>query len=96
MKKVLALFITTALCVSVFLPVRGTRSAAAGALVQNDRAPVQTGAEVQIGEHAVSGHVRNMPKGKDKGKHLSPDKDYHQTFNPDGLGGAAVLRRNAG
>ncbi|MFN2596102.1 MAG: hypothetical protein ABR563_02825, partial [Pyrinomonadaceae bacterium] len=91
MKKVLALLVTTALCVSVFLPVRGTKSAAAGALVQNDHAPVLTGAEVQFGDHAVSDHVRNMPRGKDRGKHLSPDKDYHQGFNPDGLSRSGVL-----
>src|SRR5256714_15527688 len=87
MKKVFALFVTTALCVAVFLPVlvRGKKSSPVVMQAQTGPESVVRGAEVQIGEHAVSAHVRTMPKGKDKGKHLSPDKDYRNVFNPDGL-----------
>src|SRR5438105_13316239 len=87
MKKVFALFITTALCTATFLPVlvSGKKSPQKDEQSQGVPESVQYGPEVQIGEHAVSGHVRNMAKGKDKGKHLSPDKDYHNGFSPDGL-----------
>src|SRR5436305_8523626 len=87
MKKVFALFITTALCTATFLPVlvSGKKSPQRDAQAQGVLESVQYGPEVQIGEHAVSDHVRKMAKGKDKGKHLSPDKDYRTVFNPDGL-----------
>ncbi len=41
---------------------------------------VQYGLEVQYGERAVSDEVKYMSKGKDKGKHLSPDKDYRDCY----------------
>src|SRR2546421_11101298 len=87
MKKVFALFITTALCTATFLPVlvSGKKSPQTNAQAQGVPESVQFGPEVQIGEHAVSGHVRLMAKGKDKGKHLAHDKDYPALFNPDGL-----------
>src|SRR5437868_6703265 len=86
MKKVFALFITTALCTATFLPVlvSGKKSPQKDEQSQGVPESVQYGPEVQIGEHAVSGHVRNMAKGKDKGKHLAHDKDYPALFNPDG------------
>jgi hypothetical protein len=87
MKKVFAWFIAATVCVAAFSPVlvRGKKSSPTTTQSQSAPEQVQSGAEVQIGDHAVSDHVRHMPKGKDKGKHLSPDKDYHNAFNPDGL-----------
>jgi hypothetical protein len=87
MKKVFALFMATALCAVVFLPVlvRGKKSSPQAAQAQNGQESVQSGPEVQFGEQAVSEHVKKMLKGKDKGKHLSPDKEYRNVFNPDGL-----------
>ena len=87
MKRVFLLFITTALCAAVFVPVlvRGKKSAPAITPQQDDRVDVLTGPEVQVGDHAVSARVRDMKKGKDKGKHLTPDKEYEPKFNPDGL-----------
>src|SRR5436305_6456610 len=87
MKKVVALILTTALCVSVFLPVlvHGKKSAPTVAPAQSGPEQVQSGPEVQIGQQAVSVRVREMVKGKDKGKHLSPDKDYRNVFNTHGL-----------
>src|SRR2546421_3753004 len=78
MKKVFALFITTALCTATFLPVlvSGKKFPQTNAQAQGVPESVQFGPEVQIGEHAVSGHVRLMAKGKDKGKHHAHDKDY--------------------
>ena len=87
MKKVFALFITTALCTATFLPVlvSGKKSPQRDAQAQGVPESVQYGPEVQIGEHAVSDHVRKMARGKDKGKHLAHDKEYRALFNPDGL-----------
>src|ERR1700759_1573266 len=87
MKKVFALLIIiTAICATL-LPslVSGKKSPQKDAQAQSVPESVQYGPEVQIGEHAVSGHVRNMTKGKDKGKHLTPDKEYEARFDPDGL-----------
>lgn len=88
MKKVFALLLTTALCAIIFLSVlvhgkRPTPLPAAAA--QNGQEQVQHGPQVQLGEQAVSEPVKNLKKGKDKEKHLSPDKEYKQVFNPDGL-----------
>ncbi len=47
---------------------------------QNRLETVQSGPEAQYGEHAVSDAVKNMTKGKDKGKHLSPNKDYRDCY----------------
>jgi hypothetical protein len=87
MKKVFVFLLTTALCAVVFLPVlvRGKKSSPQAAQAQNGQESIQYGPEVQFGEQAVSGHVGKMIKGKDKGKHLSPDKEYRNVFNPDGL-----------
>src|ERR1700749_4475154 len=88
MKKAFALFIVTTICAGTLLPasVSGKRSQNAAAPAQDDsRATVQSGPEIQFGEHAVTGHVKNMSRGKDKGKHMVPDKEYQPQFNPDGL-----------
>jgi hypothetical protein len=87
MKKVFALLIVTAFGAAAFLPalVSGKKSSPAVAQQQGVPVSVQMGAEVQIGEHAVTGHVRNMTRGKDKGKHLVPDKEFEPRFDPDGL-----------
>jgi hypothetical protein len=87
MKKVFAFLLTAALCAVVFLPVlvRGKKSSPQAAQAQSGPESVQYGPEVQFGEQAVSEHVKKMIKGKDKGKHLSPDKEYRNVFNPDGL-----------
>src|ERR1043165_3086358 len=86
MKKVFTLSAIVALFAATLLPalVSGKKSSQANTPAQGE-VPVQYIPEVQIGEHAVSEHVRNMPKGKDKGKHLVPDKEYEPRFNPDGL-----------
>src|ERR1044072_2486151 len=86
MKKVFTLSAIMALFAATLLPalVSGKKSSQANTPAQGE-VPVQYIPEVQIGEHAVSEHVRNMPKGKDKGKHLVPDKEYEPRFNPDGL-----------
>ncbi|MBV8859547.1 MAG: hypothetical protein JOZ02_21625 [Acidobacteria bacterium] len=88
MKKVFALFMVTVLCAAALLPARvsGKKSSPQEAAQQQGApAQVQGGVEVQFGERAVSGHVKNMGKGKDKGKHLTPDKEYEPRFDPDGL-----------
>jgi hypothetical protein len=87
MKKVFALFIVTVLCAATFLPVlvRGKKSSPPITPQQNAPLTVQTGPEIQFGERGVSGHVRDMVKGKDKPKHLAHDKEYRALFNPDGL-----------
>ncbi|HYY98377.1 MAG TPA: hypothetical protein VE642_07300, partial [Pyrinomonadaceae bacterium] len=88
MKKAFALFVVTMLCAGALLPasVSGKRSQAAAAQQeQGAQAPVQSGAEVQFAEHAVSARVRDLPKGKDKPKHLAHDKEMRALFNPDGL-----------
>jgi hypothetical protein len=87
MKKVFALFIVTVLCAATFMPVlvRGKKSSPPITPQQNAPLTVQTGPEVQFGERGVSGHVRDMVKGKDKPKHLAHDKEYRALFNPDGL-----------
>ena len=88
MKKVFVSFIVTALCAAALLPaqVSGKKSSPQDAAQQQAvPAQVQSGVEVQFGEHAVSGHVKNMAKGRDKGKHLVPDKEYEPRFDPDGL-----------
>jgi hypothetical protein len=86
MKKVFALFIVTTLCAAALLPaqVSGKKSAPV-APQQGAPVTVQSGPEVQFGERGVSGRVRNMTRGKDKGKHLVPDKEYQPQFNTDGL-----------
>src|SRR5215212_1322240 len=91
MRKAFALFIVTTLCAGALLPasVSGKRSqdAAAQQAAQQDesRATIQTGAEVQFGERAVSAHLKNLSRGKERGKHMVPDKEYEPRFNPDGL-----------
>src|ERR1051325_71692 len=87
MKKAFALFIVTILCAGALLPasVSGKRSQSAAAAQDDSRATVQSGPEIQFGEHAVSAHVKNMSRGKDKGKHMVADKEYEPRFNPDGL-----------
>lgn len=87
MRKVFALFIVTTLCAGALLPasVSGKRSQPAAAPQDNSRATVQSGAEVQFGERGVSARIKNMVRGKDKGKHMVPDKEYEPRFNPDGL-----------
>src|ERR1041385_3845479 len=84
MKKVFTLSAIMALFAATLLPalVSSKKSSQANTPAQ-DQVPVQYIPEVQIGEHAVSEHVRNMPKGKDKGKHLAHDKDYRPHFTPD-------------
>src|ERR1043165_3716717 len=87
MKKVFTLSVIAALLTAALLPtlVSGKKSPRTNAPAQSVQEPVQYMPEVQFGEHAVSGPVRDMPKGKDKGKHLAHDKDYRPHFNPDGL-----------
>src|ERR1051325_11420089 len=87
MKKAFALFIVTTLCAGALLPasVSGKRSQNAAAPQDDSRATVQSNAEVQFGERAVSGRVKNMSRGKDRGKHLVPDKEFEPRFDPDGL-----------
>jgi hypothetical protein len=88
MRKAFALFVVTTLCAGALLPasVSGKRSQQQAAAPQDDsRATVQSNAEVQFGERAVSGRVKNMSRGKDKGKHLVPDKEFEPRFDPDGL-----------
>ncbi len=90
MKKVFVSFIVTALCAAALLPARvsGKKSSqqeAAGQQQQGAPAPVQAGVEVQFGERAVTGRVRDMPRGKERGKHLVPDKEYEPRFDPNGL-----------
>jgi hypothetical protein len=87
MKKVFALFIVTALYAGALLPVSvsGKRSQPAAAPQQGSRATVQSNPEVQFGERGVSARVKNMVRGKDKGKHMVPDKEYQAQFDPDGL-----------
>jgi hypothetical protein len=36
-------------------------------------------------ERAVTGRVRDMARGKERGKHLVPDKEYEPRFDPNGL-----------
>src|ERR1043166_2341808 len=87
MKKVFTLTAVMAVFAATLLPalVSGKKSPQPGAAVQGGQETVQYMPEVQTGEHAVSAPVRNMPRGKDKGKHLAHDKDYRPHFNPDGL-----------
>ena len=88
MKKVFASFMVTALCAAALLPARvsGKKSSPQEAAQQQGApAQVQSGVEVQFGERAVSGHVKHMARGKDKGKHLVPDKEYEPRFDPNGL-----------
>src|ERR1044072_9241257 len=87
MRKAFALFIVTTLCAGALLPasVSGKRSQNAAAPQDESRATVQSGAEVQFGEGAVSAHVKNLRRGKEGGKHMVPDKEYEPRFNPDGL-----------
>src|ERR1044072_5092742 len=86
MKKVFTLSAIMALFAATLLPalVSGKKSSQANTPAQGE-VPVQYIPEVQIGEHAASEPVRNRPKGKDKGKHLVPDKEYDPRSNPDGL-----------
>ncbi|HEX8116709.1 MAG TPA: hypothetical protein VF521_05510, partial [Pyrinomonadaceae bacterium] len=89
MKKVFVSFIVTTLCAAALLPARvsGKKSAPQDAAGQQQGAPaqVQSGVEVQFGERAVTGRVRDMPRGKDRGKHMVPDKEYEPRFDPNGL-----------
>src|SRR5919202_406657 len=87
MKKVFTLTAITAVFAATLLPalVSGKKSQQPGGAAQGGQETVQYMPEVQTGEHAVSAPVRNMPRGKDKGKHLAQDKDYRPHFNPDGL-----------
>src|SRR5919112_4645247 len=87
MRKAFALFIVTTICAGALLPasVSGKRLQNAAAPQDESRATIQSGAEVQFGERAVSAHVKNLPRGKERGKHMVPDKEYEPRFNPDGL-----------
>ena len=88
MKKVFVSFIVTALCAAALLPARvsGKKSSPQEAgQSQGAPAQVQSGVEVQFGERGVSGRVRDMARGKARGKHLVPDKEYEPRFDPDGL-----------
>ena len=87
MKKVFTLTAIMAVFAATLLPalVSGKKSPQTSAPAQSGQEPVQYMPEVQTGEHAVSAPVRNMPRGKDKGKHLAHDKEYRALFNPDGL-----------
>ncbi|HEX8118646.1 MAG TPA: hypothetical protein VF521_15330, partial [Pyrinomonadaceae bacterium] len=88
MKKVFASFMVTALCAAALLPARvsGKKSSPQEAAQQQGApAQVQSGVEVQFGERAVSSHVKHMAKGKERGKHLVPDKEYEPRFDPNGL-----------
>src|SRR3712207_1475966 len=87
MRKAFALFVVATLCAGALLPasVSGQRSEDTAAPQNESRATVQSGAEVQFGERAVSAHVKNLPRGKERGKHMVPDKEYEPRFNPDGL-----------
>lgn len=87
MRKAFALFVVTTLCAGALLPasVSGQRSEDAAASQNESRATVQSGAEVQFGERAVSEKLKNLPAGKARGKHMVPDKEYEPRFNPDGL-----------
>src|ERR1044072_2100332 len=87
MRKAFALFIVTTLCAGALLPasVSGKRSQNAAAPQDESRATVQSGAEVEFGGRPVSAQVKNLPRGKERGKHMVPDKEYEPRFNPDGL-----------
>ena len=87
MRKAFALFVFTSICVGTLLPasVSGKRSQNPAARQDDSRATVQSNPEVQFGEHAVTGRVKNMERGQARGRHMVPDKEYEPRFDPDGL-----------
>ena len=92
MKKAFALFIVMTLCAGILLTasVSGKRSQPAAAQDSRATAPVQSNPEVQFGEHAITGKVKNMARGRDKGKHMVPDNgelgvDNAQQLVSDGV-----------
>src|ERR1043166_5772907 len=87
MKKVFTLTAVMAVFAATLLPalVSGKKSPQPGAAVQGGQETVQYMPEVQTGEHAVSAPVRNMPRGKDKGKRPAHNKASPPPFTPDGL-----------
>jgi hypothetical protein len=80
--SVLAVVLGAAMFWSVIVHGQKTKESSPA---QTGQEVVQSGPEVQFSENAVSGAVKHMTKGKDKPKHLSPDKEYRNMFNPDGL-----------